>query len=81
MKTGDYGICNVCEGPINAPQQWKLTTHLLKVHADPEDCFAKLHPGRWGTIMRVERKHQYRRSGATNANQDHDAALRPRKES
>lgn len=48
-----HGICEVCGGRIEAGVQWTLTGQLRRVHTDPDDCVAVLHPKRYRAFLKA----------------------------
>lgn len=48
-----HGHCEVCKGPIPKGTNWTLTGQLRRVHADPDDCVARLRPKRYLAFIKA----------------------------
>ena len=57
MSSPVHGYCVVCKGGIPRGVNWTLTGQLNRVHADPDDCIAKLRPHRYAAFMKVNPRY------------------------
>jgi len=56
-----HGYCSVCGGAIPKGVQWTLTSILQRVHSDPDDCIAVLHPKLYKKFIKANPTYGSRR--------------------